>query len=115
MIESEADRLGIKAIEIYPRTGIKEFDDLITRNMGPIVTQTHFDLITSDAYERLPFKAQRAFFKKMLSEAKRASTEIARGERPDLAMRDMLNRADDIIAKDLEAALESSNVPVAEE
>ena len=110
IVEAEADRLGVKGRDIYPKTGMREYDDLIVRNMGPIIAETHFRLVSSDQYQAIPFKLQRTLFKQLLNHARKASKEIVDGKRPDLAMRDLLNRADDLMAKDLEKAFQESGL-----
>jgi hypothetical protein len=103
-VETEVSRLGIKNIDIYPRTGSPEFDFIIARNMGPLANEILSTMHASDFYRQAGFKTQRAINEKLLSQARSAAKAISSGERPDLALQDMKNQADKLMLSMIEDA-----------
>ena len=103
--EIEADRLALKPGDIYPRTGSKEFDRLIIGRMGPLLEDALAKMMNSKGYLQSNDKFKKQYFRTIVGEFRRASKDIVRGERPDLAMQEVVKQSDEYIREEIEKAL----------
>jgi len=103
-VETEANRLGLKPQNIYPRTGNKEFDRIITNRMGGIAEEVLTTLMRTDFYRQSSFRVQREFFIRFLGMAKKAGKDIARADRPDLALEEFYRKSSEVIKETLDDA-----------
>jgi len=100
-VETEAARLGLRPQNIYPRTGIKQFDRLITKHMGGIAETMLTSVMSSDFYKQSNMRVQREFFIKFLEIARRTGKGIASGDKanrgPDLMLEEMQKNSSELI------------------
>jgi hypothetical protein len=85
--EAEADRLGITARQIYPHTGIPEYDRLIVERMGPILSTVLAKVRTSQPYMLADNQEKKAMFEFYINKVERASVLLAAKNRKDLYLK----------------------------
>ena len=84
--EKEADRLMVSYKNVRPKTGIEELDRVIVGKMGPMIEQRLQPLLLKPGYAGMPDSKKRQVFLAVSALIRKASTEIAKRERPDLAL-----------------------------
>jgi len=116
-VETESNRLGLSFIDLYPNTGMPEFNRIIVNEMGPIAETVLEKLMASEAYRNPPekiarnnterFKWQQRLFKEFLKIPKQVGQDLATAERPDLAIQDMAGRMDGLLEDILQERFEA--------
>jgi len=83
-VERELDRLQFDAQEINPSTGIPKLDNLIAKELGPIVEEDLVPMVESRFYKMLSNEEKAVVLLEEIREARKDARELALIDNPEL-------------------------------
>jgi len=90
--EREFDRLGFKRRDILPYSGDRKIDNLVAKNLGPVVEDVVSDIVVSSKYQSLSNPKKEVMLRKVLKVLRAPARTRAMAEDPQRFLRLRINR-----------------------